>query len=263
MISIMPRNKKKLPDFLAFCLGIALILLLIQAGGSLHGNRIVFPEIREIGEAFIRLVSDAGTYTMIGVTMLHLLEALAWALCIGLLTGLAEGISSFIRAGLKPLMILIRSLPMIILVILMMILFPYDHVPVVSGALVLIPVISEAVCEGCRALDPELKDVYRLNSGFNLRVLFGVYIPLISGYLKQAFFNAAGMGLKVVVSAEYLVQTKKSLGKAVYSSSYFLEYADIYAYALIMILLVVLTTEVPMMIIRLRERKAGRRNADR
>ena len=67
--------------------------------------------------------------------------------------------------------------------------------------------------------------------------------------MKQAFFNAAGMGLKIVVSAEYLVQTNNSLGKAVYSSAYFLEYAEIYAYAFIMIVLVALTAELPLFLV--------------
>ena len=89
-----------------------------------------------------------------------------------------------------------------------------------------------------------------MNGGFGFQVALHVYLPLISGYLKQAFVNAAGMGLKVVVSAEYLVQTKDSLGKAVYSSAYFSEYAEIYAYALIMVFLVLLITEVPGLLIR-------------
>ena len=99
-------------------------------------------------------------------------------------------------------------------------------------------------------IDPELIDVYRMNGGFGFQVALHVYLPLISGYLKQAFVNAAGMGLKVVVSAEYLVQTKDSLGKAVYSSAYFSEYAEIYAYALIMVFMVLLITEVPGLLIR-------------
>ena len=59
------------------------------------------------------------------------------------------------------------------------------------------------------------------------------------------------MGLKLIVTAEYLVQTRSSLGKAIYSSSYFNEYEDIYAYALIMILLVLLVSELPVIIGRL------------
>ena len=256
MHSIMMRNNR-FSSFAAFCLGIGAILLLIQAGGAFRGNRIVFPDVREIGEALVRLLLQRETYIRIGETMLHLISALAAAMTAGILTGVAEGLSDRAYSFLKPLMILIRALPMIILVILMMTVLPYGRVPVMTCVLALLPVISEAVCEGCRNIEQELLDVYRLNSGFNIQVLLHVYIPSIAGYLKQAFFNAAGMGLKVVVSAEYLVQAKQSLGKAVYSSSYFLEYAEIYAYALIMILLVLLMTELPAALFRFRERKAA------
>ncbi len=250
-------QNNRFSSFTSFCLGIAAVLLLIQAGGTFHGNRIVFPDVRDIGNALIRLLSHGETYVRISVTMMHLLNALAVSMTAGILTGMAEGLSDKVYSFLKPLMILIRALPMIILVILMMTLLPYERVPVITCLLALLPFISEAVCEGCRSIEPELLDVFRLNSGLNVQVLFRVYLPSIVGYLKQAFFNAAGMGLKVVVSAEYLVQAKQSLGKAVYSSSYFLDYAEIYAYALIMILLVLLLTELPVALIRFFDRKTA------
>ena len=73
----------------------------------------------------------------------------------------------------------------------------------------------------------------------------------MAGYLRQAYINAVGMGVKLVVTTEYIVQTVGSLGKAVYDSSAFVEYQDIYAYALIMILLVLLVSEAPLWIGRL------------
>ena len=100
-------------------------------------------------------------------------------------------------------------------------------------------------------IEKELIDVYRMNANFSGRVLFQVYLPLMGGYLKQAYVNAVGMGVKLAVSTEYLVQTKNSLGKAVYSSAYFNEYQDIYAYALVMILLVLVVSEGPVMIGRI------------
>lgn len=236
--------------FRYFCLGMIAIAVLIQAAGSFRGNRIVFPEVTEIGKAFYRLICSKKTYLAVGTTLLHLLQAMAVSIAAGTMIGIAEGLSEKLRSGLIPLMVMIRSLPMIILVLLIMTVISYDLVPVVSGIVVLVPLISEAVSEGCRNIEPELIDVYRLHSGLGIRVLWYVYIPLISGYLKQAFFSASGTGLKIVVSAEYLVQTNNSLGKAVYSSSYFLEYAEIYAFAIIMILLVLFFTELPVFIVR-------------
>ena len=163
---------------------------------------------------------------------------------------MAEGLSNFVRQLLKPLMIMLRSIPMIVLVVIIMVLTKYPKVPYIAASLALIPLISEATCEGCRRIDKELIDVYRLNSNFSLRILFSVYLPLMTGYLKQAFINAVGVGIKIIVTTEYLVQSKNSLGKAVYSSAYFNEYQEIYAYALIMIILVLLVTGLPLLFIK-------------
>lgn len=89
-----------------------------------------------------------------------------------------------------------------------------------------------------------------MNSDLTPRVVFQVYLPLMAGYLKQACVNAVGMGIKLVVTTEYLVQTRDSLGKAVYSSSYFNEYENIYAYALVMILLALAISGIPAALLR-------------
>ena len=148
-------------------------------------------------------------------------------------------------------MITLRSLPMIVLVILIMELAKYSLVPLIATSLVLIPILSEAVCEGLLSIEPELLDVYRMNSSLNLRVLGNVHLPLMAGYLKQSWVNAVGMGLKVAVTTEYLVQSRNSLGKAVFSSLFNSEYAEIYAWALIMILLILVLTGIPPLIRKL------------
>lgn len=240
----MERNNKR-NNTLAFCLGILLVGVLIQAAGWLKGDRLVFPGVGEILAAFVRLLGTGKVWKQIGTTLLHLAEALAASSVIGIALGLAQGRSPFFRTLLKPLIILLRSIPMIVMTVIIMVLTKYEKVPLIATSLMLIPLISEATCEGFLRIEPELVDVYRMNSGFTPRVLFRVYLPLMAGYLKQAYINAVGMGIKLTVTTEYLVQARDTLGKAVYSSSYFNEYAEIYAYALIMIFLVVLVSALP------------------
>ena len=249
-ISIMRPNKRS-QDTLAFVLGIILIGCLIQAAGWMKNDRLVFPDVFSILRAFFHLLGDPKTWLQIRTTMVHLLAAMAVSTVFGLLIGLAEGYSDFIHVMLRPLMVMLRSIPMLVLVVIIMVLTKYERVPLIAASLILIPMISEAVCEGCRHIDEDLIDVYRLSSNFNLRVLWSVYLPLMAGYLKQAYVSAVGMGLKLVVSTEYMVQTRNSLGKAINTSIYFNEYEDIYAYALIMILLVVIISELPLWLMRL------------
>ena len=245
---------RKTGETLSFLAGILLLAALIQAAGWLKGDPLVFPGVGEILRAFFRLLVSPHTWRLIGVTLGHLLLSMVISTAIGVLIGLAEGMSNVVRNLFRPLMILLRSIPMIVLVVIIMVLMKYDKVPVTAASLILIPVISEAACEGCRRIEPELIDVYRLNGGFSFSVLRQVYIPLMAGYLRQAYVNAVGSGIKLAVTTEYLVQTRNSLGKAIYSSVYFNEYQDIYAYALIMILLVLLISELPRWIYRMTQR---------
>ncbi len=241
-------SRNKIQDILAFCLGLVLIAALLQAAGAMKGDRLVFPGVDEILRAFLRLITTGQTYRMIWTTMQHLIVSVAVSTGIGIALGLLQGMNRFIRKLLTPLMIMLRSMPMIVMIVIVMVLVKYEKVPVIASSIILIPMIAEAACEGCLRIDRELIDVYRMNASFNGRVLLHVYLPLMAGYLRQAWINAVGMGVKLAVSTEYLVQAKNSLGKAVHTSGYFNEYQDIYAYALVMILLVLLVSELPMLL---------------
>ena len=241
-------SRSKCKDTLSFCLGILLIGVVIQASGAIKGDDLVFPGVDVILRAFLRIMTTGKTYALIWTTMQHLIVSMAVSTVIGVILGMGMGMVPFLRNLFSPLMTLLRSLPMIILIVIVMVVTKYERVPVIASSIILVPMIAEAACEGCLRIDKELIDVYRMNANFNLRVLFQVYLPLMAGYLHQAWVNAVGMGVKLAVSTEYLVQTKNSLGKAVHSSAYFNEYQDIYAYALVMILLVLLVTEAPIII---------------
>ena len=244
----MRPNKAR--DALAFCLGVELIGCLIQAAGAAKGDTLVFPGVGEILQAFLRLLGEGQTWRMIGTTLRHVLVSMVVSTVIGVTLGVAMGLSSFVRWLLQPLMAMLRALPMIVLIVIVMVMTKYERVPVIASTMILVPMIAEAACEGCRRIDRELIDVYRMNSGLNLTVLRHVHLPLMAGYLRQAWINAAGMAVKLAVSTEYLVQTRNSLGKAVHQSAYFFEYAEIYAFALIMILLVLLVSELPLLMMR-------------
>ena len=257
MISTMEKTKvesqkrqSETQDVLAFSLGIIFIGCLIQVVGMAKGDSLVFPSVFEILKAFFRLIRTVHTYHLIFTTLSHVCVAMIFSTIIGIAIGMVEGLVPFVKKMLAPLMIMLRSIPMIVLVVIIMVLTKYARVPYIAATLILVPLISEATAEGCAHIDSELIDVYRLNSNFSPRILWSVYLPLMAGYLKQAYISAVGMGVKLIVSSEYLVQTRNSLGKAIHSSGYFNEYEDIYAYALIMILLIVLLTELPLRLLR-------------
>ena len=253
--------RRKIGEALTFAAGLLLIALLIQAAGTIKGDTLVFPDVPAILRAFIQLLKTPKTGLLLLRTLMHLVETLTLSMALGVTLGMLEGLNRWIERLLRPLMSFLRSLPMIVVIIMVMVLSRgYEWVPVIAPAVILVPLISGSVLEGCASVPAELIDVYRMNARLNLRVIFQVYFPLMAGYLRQTFTEAAGMGMKLVITAEYLVQTRDSLGKAVFQSTYFNEYQDLYAYAILMSILVLLLTGAPSLAARLFSsiRKPGR-----
>lgn len=138
----MPRRNhigNRTKETVVFCLGILLVGILIQTAGWLKGDRLVFPDVGDILRAFIRLLGEGSTWRRIGTTLLHLLEALLLAGGIGIGLGLAQGRSRTLYTLLKPAMILLRTIPMIVMAVIIMVLTPYDRVPLIATTLMLIP----------------------------------------------------------------------------------------------------------------------------
>ena len=102
---------------LAYCLGIILIAAVIQLAGLAKHDRLVFPGIGEILRTFVCLLGTSHTYTLMLTTLRHLLAVLAVSTAAGVGLGLLEGMIPFVRRLLAPLMVFLRSIPMIVLVV--------------------------------------------------------------------------------------------------------------------------------------------------
>ena len=66
------------------------------------------------------------------------------------------------------------------------------------------------------------------------------YFPLIAGYLKTAILQSGGLGIKVLVMAEYLAQTPISIGARLYMERVFLRYDYVFAWTILLVILALL-----------------------
>jgi NitT/TauT family transport system permease protein len=57
-------------------------------------------------------------------------------------------------------------------------------------------------------------------------------------FIKVGLIQSFGLGFKVLVMSEYLAQTKTSIGMMLYEGRIMMEYADVFAWTLIIIVIV-------------------------
>ncbi len=121
-----PERRRSFP---ALALGLLLVAGLIKLAGIIKGDALVFPGVTDILRAFFDLLRTPATWVRVSVTLWDLLRALLVSAVLGIGLGVFEALSPFVRTLLQPLTHLLRALPMIVLVIAVMVLSPYRHVP--------------------------------------------------------------------------------------------------------------------------------------
>ena len=201
-------------------------------------NDIIFAHPNVILSTFFSLLGEANTYLYLGNTLLSLLISLGISFIIGLVFGVLAGISENIRTFLKPWITIMRSFPLTAIIIIILIIVGLDNTPYIVTTFVIAPIIYEAVAEGISNIDQTLIDTYRLESKVNFNIIRSVYLPLISSSLKASFTSAVGLGIKVLIMAEFLAGSDNTLGYAIKPAANNLDYPQVYAYCILIIITV-------------------------
>jgi len=173
---------------------------------------LVLPSPVEVGRVFLQLLLDRETYPVLFHSLVRLILAFTITLFTGSAIGLASGLSprmkSFFRLGLG----LLKTTPVLAVVILAIIWLPSYWVPVFVALLVMIPIMEGSLRQGIRQIDPKLVEMTRLFQ-VPLRQQIGkLYIPHLKPYVLTGSLASLGIGFKAVIAAEVLSSPVYGIG---------------------------------------------------
>ena len=103
------------------------------------------------------------------------------------------------------------------------------------------PIMYEALLNGINNIDDSIIDETKMLSKTNLFILRKVYIPLTKPYIILSILQSVGLGLKAMVMAELISQTKNSIGREMYEYRSLLDMDYIFAWGLLMIAIVIIS----------------------
>ena len=154
-----------------------------------------------------------------------------------LLAGLSK-ISYHFKAFIKPLMSLLKTLPIAVLIILLIIMFSDNALYYIVGVVIL-PIIYEATINGLDSIDQNIVDEVKMLSNTNFTVIKNIYLPLTAPFVLTSLIQSFGLGLKVLVMAEFISNTRNSIGYEIilYRDDYN-DMSYVYAWSIILILFV-------------------------
>lgn len=203
------------------------------------GHDLVLPSPINVFQRFFEIVFSLKAITIITHTLLRLFLAIFISASIGIMCALIAYFRPVFGYMMKPYVTILRTIPVISIVVILLIILGYSWTPYAITFFMVFPIIYQAVFQGLQDINHELLDVIKLEEKHMIYMIFGFYLPQIKSHIYLSFLQSFSLGLKVLVMAEYLSQTKFSIGNELYLAKINLMYQDVFAWTILLILIAI------------------------
>ena len=222
--------KKRIWVNLAQTLGaIAFLIVLWCAVYFLVGNELLVPAFSTCLKEAGKLLISGGFWNAFWRTLLRAFGAFGMAFVLaGIFAVLAYLLPMFERF-FAPVVSALRSLPTLAVLLILLVWWGAGFAPVAVAFLSLFPMLYTGILAALIGIDKQLIEISRLQGTPIFRRVFRIYLPLSAPYVLREAGGALSFSLKLVVSAEVLAVTAKSLGGMMQEAKVFAEMPTLFA----------------------------------
>lgn len=217
--------------------GLFLVLTWIIVS-TIADDSLIFPTINQILRAVVDIFSKSANLKYILWDIIRIVFSIMVSFIVSLIV-----VFVYIRYKnsyhfLKPILIFLKTIPVVAISIFIWLLVGGNTVPIITTVLVTVPVIIQGLVGAIDTMDQNLVDELKMVNNNHCIAFFKVYLPYLLPYIFISFFQTFGLGLKVMVTSEYLSQTNNSIGKALYNAQSNIALDVILAWSIIIIVFV-------------------------
>lgn len=226
-------TKHKLISILAVIFLIGIWQLVSMIAGSSH----IFPSPSQTLIAFVEIIRSETFIPSIGSTIIRGIIGFIIALILAFMLGIPAGMSRSVFLFINPILVSIRSTPVISIILLAIIWLGNQRVPVFIALLTMFPIICGNIIEGIRNVDKSLIEMGGVYKVGKRKILTGISIPSIIPFLTGGISNALGFGWRAIIIGEVLSQPSMGIGSRMQDAQTFLMVSDLIAWTLIAIII--------------------------
>ncbi|EKV55847.1 ABC transporter permease [Brachyspira hampsonii] len=199
-------------------------------------SEIVFPNIPNILKKLIEIISEKSFYKDLLSSLLRVLITFSLSFLSAFIIGISSGIFMPIRYTLIPIINFIRTIPTIPLILVAIIWFDNNTVPIFVSMLIIFPIMYDSITNGIMNVDKKLIEM-SISYNVSLRTqIIDLYIPYIKPYIFTGISQSMGITWKSILAAEILALPAFGIGTKLYESHLYLDSVSLFAYCLIAII---------------------------
>ncbi len=219
------------------------------------GQELILPSPLDVAGKLMELGVTVPFWITAGRSLLNVFIGFTVGVAAGTLLAFLTVFASPADMLLSPAIRVVRATPVASFIILALLWLGKARVPAFASALMVAPVIWQAVSAALHDTDKDILEMAHIYGFGKLKTLKLVYIPSIRTQWSAACATAMGLAWKSGIAAEVICQVRPTIGASLYSSKVYLETSALFAWTAVVICLSIILENV---LSRLFVRKWGR-----
>ena len=213
--------------------GVALLIAAWWIAAAAVGRDILLPSPSTVAHSLVHIVRSPRFAVIVRTSVTRWGIGFLAAFAAATVVAAAASRREWAAGMLRPLIVTMRSTPVIAIILLALIWLSVDGVPIFVSLLVAFPLIYQGVLDGLRSVDPDLLHMGRIYHIAPLRRVRHIHIPSALPVALSAITSAVGMSWKAAVAAEVLSQPSYGIGTDMQIARLYLETSQVVGWTVV------------------------------
>jgi NitT/TauT family transport system permease protein len=196
---------------------------------------ILMPSIIDTIQSLFKLLVEKDALLSITTTFLRLMVSVGISFLLSLILSFLSYKYKHVETFVHPYMVLFKTAPLVSVILILYVLVHFRIAPYIITMLMMTPIFYQVFLSGLKGIDQTYIDIYLLEDNKTKTSIQFLYYPLLKPYIIIGLLQAVGLGIKVLVMAEFITQSRSGIGRLIYDAKINLDYSTIYAITILLI----------------------------
>ena len=210
-------------------------IILWQVIAVITNNDIYIPKLQQVSVALKDIYMEQNFWKAIFSSFYRTILSYVLALAFSMILGILGAVYPFFRYLMQPLNSFAKTVPTMVLVVLLLVWFDKDITPFAVGFAIIFPVLYEGVRNSLLQIDKKLIDMTKIYEVSLIDKIKKIYVPIMKFYFMSIFVSTFSLTFKVVITGEVYGQPKFGIGSQIQLEKVNFNVSGIFAWIVIIV----------------------------
>ncbi|WP_252243007.1 MULTISPECIES: ABC transporter permease subunit [unclassified Clostridium] len=197
---------------LASCL---FFLIVWQVLAVIINNDIYLPNIQQVITEMIKIISKNDFNLIFISSVYRSVLCYILAIILAIILGVLTFMYPFFEFLLAPINSFAKTIPTMVLVVLVLVWFNKDKAPFIVGFAITFPILYEGIVGSLNSIDKKIIDMMDIYEISLIEKIKKIYAPIIKFHLASIVVSTFSLAFKVVIAGEVHGQPRYGIGSAI------------------------------------------------